>query len=109
MEVIKDNLLELLVDLLLLPQDNITFPLYGGVLQLRVLQNVRDDVDSDGDILAETFGVVYSLFTGSVGIEVCANVFDLELEPVLCTAASSLEGHMLQEVSGAVCSVGLCA
>ena len=62
MKVVKDNFFKLFIDLLLLTYDDIPFSLNRAILQLRVLQNVRDDVDGDGDILSETLGVIDGLF-----------------------------------------------
>lgn len=82
-EVVKDNLLLELVDLLLLTEDDITLALNSGGLELGVLEDVRDDVDSLVNVLAEGLGVVDSLLAGGVGVEVGAEVLDLELEGVL--------------------------
>lgn len=71
------------------------------------MEDVADDVDGDGDVLAEALGVVDSLLARGVGVEVCAEVLDLELECVLRAPAGALEGHVLQEVGGPVRLVGL--
>jgi hypothetical protein len=57
-EVVEDNLLELLVNLLLLAQDNITLTLNGSGLELGVLEDIGEDVDGLGDIVVEGLGVV---------------------------------------------------
>lgn len=88
-KVVKDDLLVLLVNLLLLPQDDVPLALNGRSLELRVLQNVRDDVNSLVDVLAERLGVVDGLLARRVGVEVGAQVLDLELEGVLRAAAST--------------------
>ena len=92
MKVIEDDLLKLLVNLLLLAEDHVPLPLDGARLELRVLQDVRDDVDSGTDVLAECLGVVDGLLSGSVGVEVGTNVLDLELEGVLSSLSGSLIG-----------------
>lgn len=57
-KVVEDNLLELLVNLLLLAQDNVTLALNGSGLELGVLEDIRENVDSLGDIVVEGLGVV---------------------------------------------------
>lgn len=101
-EVVEDDLLELLVDLLLLAEDYVALALDGGGLELGVLEDVGDDVDGGGDVLAEALGVVDGLLARGVGVEVRANILDFELERVLCAPAGALEGHVLQEVGGPV-------
>lgn len=58
MQVVKDNLFELLVNLLLLTQDHISLPLDGSGLQFGVLKDVGEDVDSLGNIGIERLGIV---------------------------------------------------
>jgi len=57
-KVVKDNLLELLVNLLLLAQDHIALTLDGGGLQLGVLEDIGEDVDGLGNIVVEGLGIV---------------------------------------------------
>jgi len=78
------------------------FLLDGTAFKLGVLEDVRDDVDGLGDILAEGLGVVDRLLAQGVCIEVCAEVLHLKLEGVLGAMAGALEGHMLEEVGGAI-------
>lgn len=99
-KVVEDDLLNLLVDLLLLPEDDIPLPLNGSLLQLGSLQDVRDDLDALADILPEALGVVDGLLPRGVSVEVSAEVLNLELELVLTPLARALEGHVLEEVSG---------
>lgn len=61
-EVVKHNLLNLLLDLLRLAQDDIAFPLNGRLLELGVLQNVLQDVDALGDVLVQGLGEVDGVF-----------------------------------------------
>jgi hypothetical protein len=62
-EVVKDNLLELLVNLLLLTEDHVPLALNGSRLQLRVLQDIGEDIDGLGDIVVEGLGVVDGVFS----------------------------------------------
>ena len=107
MEMVKDDLLVLLVDLLLLTQDDVTLALDGAGLELGVLEDVGDDVDGLRDVLAEALGVVDRLLARGVRVEVRAEVLHLELERMLRAAAGALEGHVLEEVRGAARRVRL--
>lgn len=105
--MVKDNLLHLLVNLLLLAKDDVALALDRGVLKLRVLENVADNVHGLADVLAEALGVVHGLLARGVGVQVCAKVLNLELQSVLVALAGALEGHVLKEVGRAVRLVGL--
>jgi len=59
-------------------------------------------VDGLGDVLVEGLGIVDCLLVQGVRIEVCAEVLHLKLKGVLGAMASALEGHMLEEVGGAI-------
>ena len=52
-QVVKDNLLELFVDLLLLAEDDVALALNGRGLELGVLEDVGEDVDRVGHIRVE--------------------------------------------------------
>ena len=106
-QVVKDDLFQLLVDLFLLSENDIPLPLDRVLFQLRVLQNVRDDADGAGNVLLERLGVVDGLFTRSVGVQVGTNVLDLELESSLGSVLGSLEGHVLRGSFGKNVSEGL--
>ena len=56
--MVEDNLLELLVDLLGLAEDNIALALNCALIELGVLENVGEDVDSRWDIGVEGLGVI---------------------------------------------------
>ena len=103
MEMVKQDLLVLLVHLLLLAQNDIAFALDGAAFELRVLEDVGDDVDGLRDVLAEALGVVDRLLARSVRIEVRAKVLHLELEGMLGATAGPLESHMLEEMR---CAIG---
>lgn len=102
MEVVKDDLLVLFVNLLLFTHYDVALAFDGVAFELRVLENVRDDVDSLGDILAEALGVVDGLLARGVCIEVSAEVLHFEFECMLGSTTGTLEGHMFEEVGGAV-------
>jgi hypothetical protein len=94
-QVVKHDLFQLLVNLFLLSEDDVSLPLDRIFLQLRVLQNVRDNADGAGDVLLERLGVVDGLFSRRVGVQVGTNVLNLELEGSLSSVLGSLEGHVL--------------
>lgn len=74
--MIKHNLLKLLIHLLLFPQDHIPLSLDSRLVQLRVLQNIAQDINSLRDVLVETFRIVDGLFSGCVGVQVGTDVFN---------------------------------
>lgn len=51
MQVVKDNLFILLLDLFLLPENDIALPLDRRLFKLGVLENVGEDVDGLGETL----------------------------------------------------------
>lgn len=107
-EVVEDNLLELLVNLLLLTQDHIPLTLNGTGLQLRVLENVCEDVDGLRDVAVERLGIVDGVFSlrkaisvllplyllpesyRCVGVKVRTHVLNLELQLVLGSLVGTL-------------------
>ena len=105
--MVENNLFQLLVNLLLLPQYNVPLPFNGRRVKLGVLKDITDNVDSLRDVLLEALGVVDGLFPRCVSVEVGTNVFNLEFQSVLGTAAGTLEGHVLEEMSGSVGGIGL--
>ena len=107
-QVVKDDLLNLLLNLLGLPQDDVAFTLDGRLLELGVLQDVGEDVNELRNVgvegLSEVDGVL-ALFlilveshlgvprittNRSVGVQVAAEVLNLELQLVLRALGSSL-------------------
>ena len=60
--MVKDDFLVLLVDLLLLTHDDVALALDSGAFELRVLEDIRDNVDGVRDVFTEALGVVYGLF-----------------------------------------------
>lgn len=61
--MIENNLFQLFVYLFLFSQDHVTFPLNGGGIELRVLENVGKDIDRLGNIGVEALGIVDGIFT----------------------------------------------
>jgi hypothetical protein len=60
-----------------LPLDDIPFPLYGSILQFRVLQNIGNDIERGRYVLAEAFGKVHCLLMRRVRVEMNTKVLDL--------------------------------
>ena len=89
-KVVKDNLLHLLINLLLLAENDITLALDGSVIQSGVLENVREDLNGLGDIGLEGLSVVDGLLAGSVGVQVSTHVLNLDLKVVLAASAGAL-------------------
>lgn len=106
MQVIEYDLLQLLVHLLLLTQNDVALALDSRSIELGVLQDVADDVDSLRDVLPEALRVVHSLFPGRVGVQVSADILNFKLQGVLCATSGTLEGHVLQEMRRSAGRVG---
>lgn len=106
-QVVKDNLLDLLLDFLGLAQDDVALTFDGGLLELGVLENVGQDVDALWDVGVEGLGKVDSVLARGVGVQVATHVLDLKLQLLLRSFRSTLESQMLEEVRGAVGLVGL--
>ena len=113
MQVVKHNLLLQLGNLLIFTENHVTLALHRTSVELRVLQNVRDDVHSRANVLAERLGVKDRLLARSVRVQVSTNVLDLNLKVTLRTVARTcmlvwvlntrtLESHVLQKVGRAV-------
>lgn len=62
-QVVKDDFLELLIDLFLFAQDHVALALDGGLLELGILQNVGENFDRFADVVFERFCVVDGIFT----------------------------------------------
>lgn len=117
-KVVEDDLLELLVNLLLFAENNITLALNGLGLELGVLEDVGEDVDGSGDVIVEGLGVVDGVLAlpihqlwfhpatvemactyRSVGVEVAAHVFYLEFQLLLCALLGALSSGYQHSVS----------
>jgi len=105
-QVIKYDLFQLLVYLLLLPQDNVTFFLYRRRFELRILQDITDDVYRNWNVFAETFRIINRLFAGCVRVQMSTQVLDLNFQFMLASSASPFKCHMLQKVGCPVRVVG---
>jgi hypothetical protein len=75
-QMVKDNFFQLLINLLLFSQYDIPLPLDRTALQLRVLQDVADNIDSLRHVPAEALRVIHSLFTRGVCIQMCPKILD---------------------------------
>lgn len=61
-KVVKDDLLNLLLDLLRLAEDHITLAFDRALLELGVLEDIGQDVDTLGNIGVESLGEVDGVF-----------------------------------------------
>jgi hypothetical protein len=73
-----------------------------ALLELGVLEDVRDDVNSLWDLLAKDLGVINHLLAQSVRIEVGTEILHLDLEGVMGATASALESHVAKIVAASV-------
>lgn len=60
--MVEDDFLELLVNLLLFAENDITLALDGLGLELGVLEDIGENVDGCGDVVVESLGVVDGVF-----------------------------------------------
>lgn len=63
MQVVEDDFLNLLLDLLRLAQDHVTLALDGGLLELGVLEDIGEDIDTLWHVLIEGLGKVDGVLT----------------------------------------------
>jgi hypothetical protein len=105
--MVENHLFQLLVDFLLFSQNHVSFSLNGRGFQLRVLEDVGQDIDRLGNVGIEGLGIVDGILTlgdglasgciprpartnRGVSVEVSSHVFNLELELVLAASSSTL-------------------
>mmetsp|Transcript_29054 Transcript_29054/g.53396 ORF Transcript_29054/g.53396 Transcript_29054/m.53396 type:complete len:452 (-) Transcript_29054:12-1367(-) len=105
MEVVKDLLVGLLVNLLHFPEDDAALTVDGLLIKLGVQKNVGEDIDSVRDILAHNLGIVAGLLTASVSIELTTHVLNLDLKVTNSALLGTLEEKVLKEVSGTIVSI----
>jgi hypothetical protein len=70
-QVVEDDFLHLLVHLFLFAEDDVALALDGLGVELRVLQDVGEDVDGSGDVVVERLGVVDGVFALHWSIHTC--------------------------------------
>ena len=68
MEMIKDNLLHLLLHLFLFTKDHTSFTFNGSLLKLTILKDIREDFYRSRNVIFKDFGVVGRLFSRGVSI-----------------------------------------
>ena len=107
MKVIENNLFQLLVDLLLLPKDDIPLTLNSRAIKLRVLKDITNNINRLSHIFPEALRIINGLFPRGVGIQMGAKVLNLQLESVLASFIRTLESHMLKEMSSTIRLVSL--
>merc|ERR1719285_1277747 len=94
-QVVKDDLLQVHLDLLHLAQDNPTLALNLLLAECGVGEDVTQDFDSAVQVAREAFGVEDSLLPAGVGIQVSSHVLNLKLQTGLGSLGSAFEGHVL--------------
>ena len=108
-QMVEHDLLGHALDLLHLAQDDVALALDRALVELRVLQDVREDVHGAGDVPGEHTRVIARLLARRVRVEVAAHVLDLLLELPGVTHGRALEGHVLQKVRRPIGGRGLVA
>ena len=85
-------------NLLHLSEDHITLTFDAGLVESRVLHNVRENLQRTRHVLVEHLGIVCRLLPRRVGVEVAADVLDLLLELRSAALPCALEQHVLDEM-----------
>ncbi len=83
MQLVKDHFNDILVDLLHLPKNHIFLPVDRTGIELRVLRDVRDDLDHFRQVLVESSGGERGLLPRGVGVETRSEILDLKLQVIL--------------------------
>ena len=109
MQVVEDHLLGHSFHLLHLAEDDVALALDRGLVELGILENVREDVYRGRDVAREHASVVAGLLPRGVRVQVAPHVLDLLLELPRVARGRAFKGHVLQKVGGAVGGVGLVA
>ena len=78
-------------------------------IELGTKNEIGDDVEGDGEMLVENFGVEADLFLRGEGIEHAANGIHFAGDVFGGTALGTLENHVLEEMSKAVFGGGFAA
>mmetsp|Transcript_14457 Transcript_14457/g.34858 ORF Transcript_14457/g.34858 Transcript_14457/m.34858 type:complete len:230 (+) Transcript_14457:714-1403(+) len=109
MQMIQHQLLVLLIHLLHLPQYHVPLAIDRLRIQPRPQQYIRQYIHRPRHVLLEHLRKIHGLLPRGVRVEMPAHVLDLDLQRVLRPYGRALEGHVLEEVRGAVVVSGLVA
>ena len=96
MEVIKDNFLQIHLDLLHFTENHTPLPLDLLLAVLGVLQDVGQDLDGVADVAGQALGVVDGLFSRRVGVDVGSHVLDFQLQLILRSLLRALNKHTME-------------
>jgi hypothetical protein len=83
-------------------QDHRALAFQLGFLEGRVLQDVGEDVEREGDILLQHLGVVGGAFARGIGVEMAADRLDLLGDGERAAPFGALERHVLEKMGDAV-------
>src|SRR6266481_3737833 len=90
-------------------QDDLALLLYVLGIEFGAKDKVGQDVEGDGEMRVENFGVETDLFLGGEGVEHAANGIHLAGDVFGGATLSAFEDHVLEEVGGAVFGGGFAA
>lgn len=91
MQVVENNLLQVGLHLLHLSEDDTTFPLNLCLAQFGVLHDISQDLDGLGNVFGQAFGIVDSLFSAGIGVQLRPEILDFDLQLALGPLPGSLE------------------
>lgn len=101
-QMVEHDFLQIGLHFLHLAQNNSALAFNFSLTQLRILNDVGEDFHRLRHILGQTLGVEHRLLPGRVGVQVGAQILNLEFEVGLRPLVRSLEGHVLQEVGNTI-------
>ena len=102
LKVIEDDVVRRVVGLADLLQDHCALTLELLWIEGGVLQDVREDIESERHIFLQYLRVISGALAGGVGVEVTANRLDLFGDIAGAAPFGALEGHVLEKMRGAV-------
>ena len=102
LEVIENDVVRRIVGLADLLQDHAAFALELAGLEGGMAQNVADDVTAERRVLLQELHVEGGLLARGVGVDMAADRLDFLGDHGGGAACGALEGHVLEEVGGAV-------
>mmetsp|Transcript_12665 Transcript_12665/g.15988 ORF Transcript_12665/g.15988 Transcript_12665/m.15988 type:complete len:228 (+) Transcript_12665:844-1527(+) len=101
-QMIQHQLLLLLINLTHLSQNDISLPLNRPLVQLRMEQNVAQNLHPPLHILLKHLHEINCLLATGISVQMPPHILNLHLQLLLRPFVRTLERHMLQKMSGAI-------
>lgn len=94
-KMIEHDFLQIGLHLLHFPQNHTSFPLNLTLAELRITNNVAEDLDGLWHVLGEAFGVEHGLLSTSVSVQMGTHILYFQLEISLRPLCRSLNKSRL--------------